>query len=88
MFRYKGQTTDLQRIGNDLNVRTVLTGRVVQRGDSLIIGTELVDVANGWRLSGEQYDKKLADLAAVPDESPMKFLENCVSALPATRKSA
>ena len=68
VFRYKGQTADPQKVGNDLNVRTVLTGRVVQRGDSLVIGTELVDVANGWRLWGEQYNRKLADLVAVQDE--------------------
>jgi serine/threonine protein kinase/tetratricopeptide (TPR) repeat protein len=68
VFRYKGQTADPQKVGNDLNVRTVLTGRVVQRGDSLVIGTELVDVANGWRLWGEQYNRKLADLVAVQEE--------------------
>src|SRR5271169_2440537 len=68
VFRYKSQTTDPQRVGNELNVRTVLTGRVVQRGDLLIIGTELVDVANGWRLWGEQYNRKEADVLAVQEE--------------------
>jgi TolB-like protein len=68
VFRYKGQLADPQKVGNELNVRTVLTGRVVQRGDSLTIGTELVDVANGWRLWGEQYRGKLADLLAVQEE--------------------
>lgn len=68
VFRYKGQLADPQKVGNELNVRTVLTGRVVQRGDSLTIGTELVDVANGWRLWGEQYSRKLADLLAVQEE--------------------
>ncbi len=68
VFRYKGQTSDPQKVGNDLNVRTVLTGRMVQRGDLLVIGTELVDVANGWRLWGEQYNRKLADLVVVQEE--------------------
>jgi serine/threonine protein kinase/tetratricopeptide (TPR) repeat protein len=68
VFRYKGQTSDPQKVGNYLNVRTVLTGRVVQRGDLLVIGTELVDVANGWRLWGEQYNRKLADLVVVQEE--------------------
>ena len=68
VFRYKGQIPNPQKLGSDLNVRTVLTGRVVQRGDSLIIGTELVDVANGWRLWGEQYNRKLADVVAVQEE--------------------
>jgi len=68
VFRYKGQLADPQKVGNELNVRTVLTGRVVQRGDSVTIGTELVDVANGWRLWGKQYSRKLADLLAVQEE--------------------
>jgi non-specific serine/threonine protein kinase len=68
VFRYKGQSLDPQKVGNELNVRAVLTGRVVQRGDSLTIGTELVDVANGWRLWGEHYSRKLADLLAVQEE--------------------
>jgi serine/threonine protein kinase/Tfp pilus assembly protein PilF len=68
VFRYKGQAPDPQKVGSDLNVRTVLTGRVVQRGDLLIIGSELVDVANGWRLWGEQYNRKLCDVVAVQEE--------------------
>ena len=68
VFRYKSQITDPQRVGNELNVRAVLTGRVAQRGDLLNIGTELVDVANGWRLWGEQYNRKLTDVVAIQEE--------------------
>jgi serine/threonine protein kinase/Tfp pilus assembly protein PilF len=75
VFRYKGQTSDPQKIGNELNVRAVLTGRVVQRGDSLMIGTELVDVANGWRLWGEQYNRKLADIFAIQEEIAREISE-------------
>ncbi len=50
VFRYKGQDTDPQAVGQALNVGAVLTGRVQQRGDALVIGMELVDVANGWQL--------------------------------------
>ncbi len=62
VFRFKGQLQDPQRVGAELGVRAVLTGRVVQRGDSLMIGTELVDVVNGWRLWGEQYNRRLTDI--------------------------
>jgi serine/threonine protein kinase len=68
VFRYRGQVLDPQKVGRDLNVRTVLTGRVVQQKDALIIGTELVDVANGWRLWGERYNRKLADIFAIQEE--------------------
>ena len=68
VFRYRGQVLDPQKVGRDLNVRTVLTGRVVQQKDALIIGTELVDVPNGWRLWGERYNRKLADIFAIQEE--------------------
>jgi len=75
VFRYKGQMIDPQKVGAELNVRAVLTGRVVQRGDLLTIGTELVDVANGWRLWGEQYNRKLADAVTVQEEIAKEISE-------------
>jgi TolB-like protein len=46
VFRYKGQKVAMREIGQQLGVRAVLTGRVRRMGDRLIIGTELIDVAN------------------------------------------
>ena len=68
VFRYKGQRIDPQAVGRELNVRAVLTGRIMQSGGSLRIGTELVDVATGSRLWGAQYDRKPGDIFAVQDE--------------------
>jgi serine/threonine protein kinase len=75
VFRYRGQVLDPQKVGRDLNVRTVLTGRVVQRKDALIIGTELVDVPSGWRLWGERYNRKLADIFAIQEETASEISE-------------
>jgi eukaryotic-like serine/threonine-protein kinase len=68
VFRYKGRGVDPQAVGRELNVRAVLTGRVMQSGGSLRIGTELVDVATGSRLWGEQYDRKPGDIFAIQDD--------------------
>ncbi len=68
VFRYKGRQIDPQAVGHDLNVRAVLTGRIMQSGASLRIGTELVDVATGSQLWGAQYDRKLGDIFAIQDE--------------------
>jgi serine/threonine-protein kinase len=68
VFRYHQQSDDPQKIGRELNVRAVLAGRVAQRGDSLIIRTELVDVTDGSRLWGEHYNRKLADLLEIEEE--------------------
>ena len=66
--RYKAQEIDPQVVGRELNVRSVLTGRIIQRGDSLRIGTELVDVATGSQLWGAQYDRRPGDIFAIQDE--------------------
>jgi serine/threonine protein kinase/Tfp pilus assembly protein PilF len=68
VFRYKGRAMDPQTVGRELNVRAVLTGRMMQSGGSLRIGTELVDVATGSRLWGEQYDRKPGDIFAIQDD--------------------
>jgi serine/threonine protein kinase/Tfp pilus assembly protein PilF len=68
VFRYKGRQIDPQAVGHELNVRAVLTGRIMQSGGSLRIGTELVDVATGSQLWGAQYDRKPGDIFAIQDE--------------------
>ena len=68
VFRYKGREIDPQVVGRDLNVRAVLTGRMMQSGGSLRVGAELVDVATGSRLWGGQFDCKLRDIFQVQDE--------------------
>jgi eukaryotic-like serine/threonine-protein kinase len=68
VFRYKGQKLDPQAVGRDLNVRALLTGRMMQSGGSLRIGVELVDVATGSQLWGAQYDRKLGDIFAIQDD--------------------
>jgi serine/threonine-protein kinase len=68
VFRFKGREIDPQAVGRDLNVRAVLTGRLMQSGGSLRIGAELVDVATGTQLWGAQYDRKPGDIFAIQDE--------------------
>jgi TolB-like protein len=67
-FAYKGRETDPRNAGRELNVRAVLMGRVVQRGDTLNIQTELVDVAEVSQLWGQQYSRKLSDIIVVQEE--------------------
>lgn len=73
--RYKNRDVDPQEVGNDLGVRAVLVGRVMQRGDSLNIRAELVDVARVSRLWGEQYNRKLSDILAVQEEIAQEIFE-------------
>ncbi len=68
VFAYKGKEMDPRKVGQDLHVRAILTGRVVQRGDGLHIQTELVDVGNVSQLWGQQYDRKFAEVLALQEE--------------------
>src|SRR5215470_10707175 len=68
VLRYKGRGMDPQTLGRELNVRAVLTGRIMQSGDSLRIGAELVDVPTGSRLWGAQYDRKPGDIFSIQDD--------------------
>ena len=67
-FRYKGKEVDPQQVGRDLNVRSVLMGRVRQVGDSLNIQVDLVDATTGAQLWGEEYNRKLSDILAVKQD--------------------
>src|SRR2546425_3121202 len=65
VFRYKGRETDPLKAGKELGVGAVLTGRIMQRGDSLTISTELLDVGHNKQLWGEQYTQKVSDLMSM-----------------------
>ena len=62
VFRYKGQQLDVVKIGKELGVTAVLSGRITQRDDNLTISAELIDVRDNKLLWGEQYDRKMSDL--------------------------
>jgi TolB-like protein/Tfp pilus assembly protein PilF len=68
VFRYKGQSTDPQQVGRDLHVRAILTGRLIQTGDELLISVNLEDVKNSRQIWGEQYNRKISNLVSVQQE--------------------
>jgi TolB-like protein/Tfp pilus assembly protein PilF len=67
-FRFRGKEVDPRQVGRDLKVGAVLTGRVSQRGDTLAIGAELVDVAQGTQLWGERYNTRMADISTLQED--------------------
>lgn len=68
MFRYKGQNPDPQKVGRELGVAAILTGRVDQQVDDLNIQIDLVRVADGSQMWGKQYTRKLVDLQLAQQE--------------------
>jgi serine/threonine-protein kinase len=68
VFRYKGQSTDAQKLGHDMGVKAILTGRLIQTGDQLMISVSLEDVRESRQIWGEQYNRKLSNLVWVQQE--------------------
>jgi TolB-like protein/Tfp pilus assembly protein PilF/predicted Ser/Thr protein kinase len=75
VFRYKGKDADPLKVGQDLHVGAVLTGRLQERGDTLIVQAELVDVSKGTQLWGEQYNRKVSDILAVQEDISREISE-------------
>lgn len=75
VMRYKGKGDELNTIANELSVRAVLTGRLVQRGDNLTISLELIDVRNKRLLWGEQYDRRMSELLATQREIAREIVD-------------
>ena len=67
VFRFKGRSQEAQEIGQSLGVGAVLTGKVLQRGETLLISAELVDIENGWQRWGAQYRRKVEDIFAMEE---------------------
>jgi serine/threonine-protein kinase len=66
--RYKGDDLDLGAIGAELNVGALVTGRVGEIGDRLVVRVELIDVAELAQLWGAQYDEGIANILDVQAE--------------------
>ncbi|HEU4872592.1 MAG TPA: tetratricopeptide repeat protein [Pyrinomonadaceae bacterium] len=68
VLRFKGKDIDPQSVGLQLKVRAVMMIRVLRLEEKLIIRSELVKVADGSQLWGEQYNRSPSDLLAIQDE--------------------
>jgi serine/threonine protein kinase/TolB-like protein/Tfp pilus assembly protein PilF len=68
VFHYKGKEVDVQRVGKDLTVDALLTGRVVQRGDTVQVSAELTNVQDNTAIWGEQYERKTSDIISLQQQ--------------------
>jgi eukaryotic-like serine/threonine-protein kinase len=67
-FKYRGQNPDLKEIADALGVKAIVTGRVTQRGDNLIVRVEMVDAGENRQLWSGQFTRKATDAFAVQQE--------------------
>ncbi len=76
-FAYKGRSTDVREVAEDLGVRYVLEGSVRRAGDDVRVNAQLIDATTGGHLWAERYDGKATDIFAVQDA----FIRKIVKAL-------
>jgi TolB-like protein/Flp pilus assembly protein TadD len=67
-FAFKGKNEDIGEIGRKLKVSTVLEGSVRKMGNRLRITAQLVNVADGYHLWSERYDREMEDVFAIQDD--------------------
>ena len=67
-FAYKGKSEDIREIGKQLKVSTILEGSVRKMGNKLRISAQLVNVADGYHLWSERYDRDMEDVFEIQDE--------------------
>ena len=73
---YKGKEIDPRKVGQELNVRAVVTGRLRRHGEMISIQADLIDLENVAQLWGQHYDHKLSDALLVQDDISRDIFEN------------
>jgi TolB-like protein/Tfp pilus assembly protein PilF len=75
-FAFKGKLEDIREIGKKLSVGTVLEGSVRKSGNRLRIMAQLINVADGYHLWTERYDREMDDVFAIQDEITLAVVDN------------
>ena len=75
VFSFKGRETDVRQIGQSLNVNTVLEGSVRKAGNRLRINVQLINVADGYHIWSERFDRQLEDIFEIQEEIALAVVD-------------
>ena len=67
-FRFRGGNTDIHEIGRQLNVEALVEGSVRRSGNRVRVTAQLVNVADGYQLWSDRYDREITDIFEIQDE--------------------
>jgi hypothetical protein len=68
VFRCKGKEVDVQKVGKDLTVDALLTGTVMQHGDTIQVTADLTNVQDNTEIWGEHYERKASDIMTLQEQ--------------------
>jgi serine/threonine-protein kinase len=74
-FRFRGQEVDIQTIGEQLGVETILEGSVRKSGNKLRVTAQLINVSDGFHLWANTYERELTDVFAIQDDLSGSIVE-------------
>ena len=74
-FAFKGKHQDAREIGKTLNVDTLLEGSVRKAGRRIRITIQLINIADGYQLWSERFDRDLKDVFAIQDEISLAIVD-------------
>lgn len=74
-FSFKAKETDIREIGQKLNVGAVLEGSVRKSGNRLRITAQLINIADGYHLWSERYDRQMEDIFDIQDEISLSIVD-------------
>ena len=86
VFAFKGEPIDIKTIGERLKVPTVLEGSVRSAGNRLRVTVQLTNVADGFNLWSERFDRELRDIFELQDEITLRIIEKLKIKLAPTRE--
>jgi TolB-like protein len=68
VFRYKGKDVDVQKLGQDLGVAALVSGRIVPHGENIEVSAELTNVRDNTEIWGQHYNGKSTDIVSLPQQ--------------------
>jgi hypothetical protein len=77
---------DVQKVGNELSVSALVSGRVVPRGDSIEVSAELTDVRDNNEIWGQHYSGKSADIISLQQQIASDIAAKLRSSLSTSEK--
>lgn len=75
-YKYKGQEINAYSVGQELSVKAVLVGRLLQNGDTLVVSVELMSVDDRSHIWGARYQRQLSDLSFLQEEITREVSES------------
>jgi len=86
VFHYKGKEVDARKLGADLGVSVLVTGRVVPQGDNIEVSAELTDTKDNVEIWGQHYTGKTADIISLQQRIAGDIAERLRSKLSPSEK--